>query len=210
MKNSESRVIINENATDKTKLSYCRCSTIEQNEDRQLAQMQSLGIYKIYVEKASAKDANRPLLKQLLEYARESDTIYITDFSRLARNVRDLLTITEDLDRRGIRLVSLTEGLDTLTSTGRLQLNLIASINQFLRENLLEKQREGIFIAKQQHKFKGRKKIEKPANWDEVYNQYMTRQIKAKQAMELTGLKRNSFFNFISESKTQGGCTNDK
>lgn len=201
MKNSESRIITND-VTDKTKLAYVRCSSVGQNEERQLAQIQNLNIYKIYVEKASAKDANRPLLKQLLEYAREGDTIYITDFSRLARNVKDLLTITEDLEKRGIRLISLTEGLDTQTSTGKLMLTMIAAINQFLRENLLEKQKEGILIAKQQKKFKGRKKIEKPENWDEVYKQYMSRQLTAKKAMELTGLKRNTFFNFLNKSKS--------
>ena len=201
MKNDESRIIKNENATDKTRLAYVRCSTIEQNESRQLSQLQN--IYKTYVEKASAKDANRPLLKQLLEYAREGDSIYITDFSRLARNVKDLLNITEDLEKRSIRLISLTEGLDTQTSTGKLMLTMIAAINQFQRENLLEKQKEGIFIAKQQHKFKDRKRVEKPDNWDEVYNQYMTRQIKAKQAMELSGLKRNVFFNFLNDAKNK-------
>lgn len=200
MKNDESRIITNDNVSDKTHLSYVRCSTIEQNEERQLIQTQSLGIYKTYVEKASAKDTNRPMLKQLLEYVREGDTIYITDFSRLARNVKDLLTIVEDLEKRGIRLVSLSEGLDTQTSTGKLMLAVIAAINQFLRENMLEKQKEGIFIAKQQKKYKGRKAIDKPDNWNEVYKQYMSRQIKAKQAMELTGLKRNIFFKFMNET----------
>lgn len=202
MKNDDSRVIINENAPDKTRLSYVRCSTVEQNESRQLLQMQGLQVYKVFVEKASAKDIRRPMLQQLLEYCREGDCIYITDFSRLARNVKDLLTITEDLEKRGIRLISLSEGLDTQTSTGRLQLAMLGAINQFLRENMLEKQREGILIAKQEKKYKGRKKIEKPDNWNEVYNQYMTRQIKAKQAMYLTGLKRNTFFSFVTaESK---------
>lgn len=134
MKNSESRIITNKDATDKSRLAYVRCSTIEQNKERQLARMKDLNLYRIYVEKASARDVNRPLLKQLLAYARESYTIFITDFSRLSRNVRDLLTITQDLRNRQIRLVSLTEGLDTQTSTGKLQLNLIGSINQFLRD----------------------------------------------------------------------------
>jgi DNA invertase Pin-like site-specific DNA recombinase len=202
MKNDESRIITNNDVADKTRLAYVRCSTIEQNESRQLAQMQNLGIYKIFVEKASAKDTKRPMLQQLLEYCREGDCIYITDFSRLARNVKDLLTIVENLEKRGIRLISLSEGLDTQTSTGKLMLSVIAAINQFLRENMLEKQKEGILIAKQEKKYKGRKKIEKPANWTEVYQQYMSRQIKAKQAMELTGLRRNTFFSFVTaESK---------
>lgn len=180
--------------------------TKEQNEERQLLKMQELNIYKTYVEKAFGRDTNgRPMLKQLLEYSRAGDTIYCTDWSRLSRNVKDLLTITQDLEQRGIRLVSLTEGLDTQTSTGKLMMSVIASINQFLLENLHEKQREGIAVAKQAGKYKGRKAIQRPNNWDEVYNQYMTRQITAKQAMELTGLKRNTFFKFVNEDKPTGG-----
>lgn len=201
MKNtSECKIITNEAANDKSRVGYVRVSSAEQNEARQLEAFKDLGLYKIYVEKVSAKDTNRPLLRQMLEYVREGDTVYIKDFSRLARSTKDLLDITDTLNKRGIKLISLKESLDTDTPTGKLMLTMMAAIYEFERENILERQREGIALAKQEGKYKGRKAIEAPDNWGAVYSRYMSRQITAKTAMELTGLKRNTFYKFVKSS----------
>jgi DNA invertase Pin-like site-specific DNA recombinase len=80
---------------------------------------------------------------------------------------------------------------------------LIAAINEFERNNLLERQREGIACAKSKGVYKGRKAIQKPAQWQEVYGQYMNRQITANKAMETLGLKRNAFYNFIKQEKAE-------
>ncbi len=206
MKNENgSRIIENKDVADKTRVAYCRVSSLLQNEARQLEAFKDLNLYKIYIEKQSAKDTQRPKLQEMLSYVRPGDTVYVLDFSRLARNVKDLLSITENLTKAGVKLISLKEGLDSTTPTGKLMLTMLGAIHEFERNNLLERQKEGIFIAKQQKKFKGRKRVEKPDNWDEAYKLYMTRQIKAKQAMEMTGLKRNTFFNFLNEVKEQGG-----
>ncbi|CDX01518.1 Transposon Tn21 resolvase [Desulfitobacterium hafniense] len=196
-----SRIITNDDVADKTRVGYCRVSTVEQNEARQLEAFKDLNLYRIYLEKASAKDTKRPLLQEMLSYVRPGDTVYVLDFSRLARSVKDLLSITEELAKKDVKLISLKESLDSSSATGRLMLTLIGAIHAFERENLLERQKEGIALNK--HKFKGRKKVPRPSNWSEVYNQYLTRQITAKKAMELTGLKRNTFFNFLNESKSE-------
>lgn len=205
-KENDSRVITNNDAPDKTRMAYCRCSSVEQNESRQLEALKSYNIYKTYVEKASGKDRERPMLKQLLDFLREGDTLYIKDFSRLARSVKDLLSIIEELDTRGIKLISLSESLDTGTSTGRLLVTMIAAINAFERENLLERQREGILLAKQAKKYTGRKRIEKPDNWADVFAQYKTRQITGVEAMRQLGLRRNVFYNFV---KAETGISQD-
>ena len=201
MKNSESRIITNDKAEDKTKVGYIRVSTAEQNEERQLETMKHLNLYKLYIEKISAKDTNRPHLKQMLEYVREGDTIYINDFSRIARSTSDLLNITAQLEQRGIKLISIKENLDTSTPTGKLMLTMIGAINEFERNNLLARQREGIAIAKQKGLYKGRKEIERPDNWDEIYNLYINRKITGTEAIERTGLKRNTFYKFVNELK---------
>jgi len=198
---TESRVITNDNIADKTKIGYVRVSSMEQNEARQLEAFRELPLYKIYVEKISAKDAKRPLLQQMLEYVREGDTVYIKDFSRLARSTKDLLEITDTLTERGIKLISLKENLDTSSATGKLMLSMIGAINEFERSNLLERQREGIAIAKQKGLYKGRKSIKRPPNWDEVYTLYATRRITGNEAIRRTGLKRNTFYNFVNEEK---------
>lgn len=138
-------------------LAYVRVSTVEQNEQRQLEALEKHDIDKWYIEKVSAKDTNRPKLKEVLEYAREGDTIYVHDFSRLARSTKDLLEIIEQLESKKVNLVSNKESLDTSTATGKMLITMIGAINEFERSNLLERQKEGIAIAKEQGKFKGRK-----------------------------------------------------
>jgi DNA invertase Pin-like site-specific DNA recombinase len=198
---TESRVITNDNIADKTKIGYVRVSSMEQNEARQLEAFKDLPLYKIYIEKISAKHANRPLLQQMLEYVREGDTVYVKDFSRLARHTKDLLEITEEFNRRSVKLISLKENLDTSTATGKLMLTVIGAIYEFERENLLERQREGIAIAKQKGLYKGRKAIKRPPNWDEIYGLYATRRLTAKEAMQRMGLKHNTFYKFVGEEK---------
>lgn len=198
---TDSRVITNDNIADKTKIGYVRVSSMEQNEARQLEAFKGLELYKIYVEKISAKDTKRPLLQQMLDYVRQGDTVYINDFSRLARSTKDLLEITETFNRRGIKLISLKDNVDTGTANGRLMLTMLGAINTFEREILLERQREGIAIAKQKGLYKGRKSIERPLNWKEIYSLYATRRITGKEAMHRTGLKRNTFYKFVESEK---------
>jgi DNA invertase Pin-like site-specific DNA recombinase len=131
-------------------IAYVRVSTAEQNEARQIEALKKHNIDKWFTEKVSGKNMNRPQLEAMLDYVREGDTVYIHDFSRLARSTKDLLSIVEQLQEKGVHLVSNKENLDTSTPTGKLMLTMIAAINEFERENLLERQREGIAIAKEQ------------------------------------------------------------
>lgn len=166
-------------------LAYIRVSTVEQNEARQVEAMEKYHIEKWFVEKVSAKDTNRPKLQELIDFVREGDTIHIHDFSRLARSTKDLLDIVEQLNAKGVTLVSNKENVDTSTPTGKLMLTMIGAINEFERTNLLERQREGIAIAKRNGVYKGRKEI-KIDNFGEHYNRYITRQItKSALAREL-------------------------
>ena len=132
------------------KYAYIRVSTVEQNEARQVEAMKKYDIPEenYYIEKISGKDTNRPKLQELLAKVNEGDTIHIHDFSRLSRSTADLLNMVTDLQNRGVHLVSNKENLDTSTPTGKLMLTMIAAINQFERENLLERQREGVTIAR--------------------------------------------------------------
>lgn len=139
---------------------YVRVSTVEQNEARQIEGLKKHDIDVWYTEKVSGKNADRPELQKLLEEAQKGDTIYVHDFSRLARSTKDLLEIVENLNGRGIHLVSNKEYVDTSTPTGKLMLTMIGAIAEFERTNMLERQREGIAIAKRNGAYKncGRKK----------------------------------------------------
>ncbi len=182
------------------RIAYVRVSTVDQNEARQVKAIEAeTSIDRWFIEKVSAKDTNREQLQQMLEYVRSGDVIYIKDFSRMARSTKDLLEIIEALNQKHVKLISLNERLDTSTPTGKLLVSMIGSINEFERANLLERQKEGIAIAKEKGKYKGRKKVEKPSNWDEVYKLWKDRLITATEAMNRTQLKRNTFYNFIKQ-----------
>ena len=170
-------------------IAYVRVSTVEQNEARQVEALEKYNIEKWFMEKVSGKNTERKELKNMLDFAREGDTIYVLDFSRLARSVKDLLDITEKLKAKNINLISLKENLDTSTPTGKLLLTMIGAIDEFERANLLERQREGIAIAKKKGLYKGRQpsKIDKDL-FEDAYNQYMTRKINKNQFTKMIGV----------------------
>ena len=115
------------------KVAYVRVSTEEQNEARQIEALKKHSIEKWFTEKISGKSMDRPQLQAMLDYVREGDTVYIHNFSRLARNTKDSLEIVERLQSKGVHLVSNKENLDTGTPTGKLMLTMIATINEFER-----------------------------------------------------------------------------
>lgn len=180
-------------------IAYIRVSTIEQNEERQLKALENKLIDKYYIEKTSGKDINRPELMSMLDYIRQGDTVYIQDFSRLARNVKDLLNIVEQLENKGVNLISIKENLDLRTPSGRLQLTMLGAIYEFERAMIKERQAEGIAIAKAKGMYKGRKKITYPDNWEEIYPKWKHRELTGNKAMQQLGLKRNTFYKLVKE-----------
>ena len=181
-------------------VAYVRVSTAEQNEARQVEALEKHGIEKWYIEKVSGKDTKREKLQLMLDFVREGDVIYIMDFSRLSRSVKDLLEIIELLEKKGVRLVSLKENLDTHTPTGKLMLTMIAAINEFERNNLLERQREGIEIAKREKKYKGRKPLSLD-NFDQVYDLWKSGEITAVAASKQLGISRYTFYNRVKQKE---------
>jgi len=180
-------------------IAYIRVSTIEQNDARQREALVKYDIDKFFIEKVSAKDVNRPELQSMLDYIREDDTIYVKDFSRLARSTKDLLDIVEKLNKKGVKLISLKENLDSNTPTGKLMLTMIGAIYEFERTNLLERQKEGIAIAKRDGKYKGRKEIKHPANFGEIYPIWKNRTITGLEAMKRLSLKPNTFYKLVKD-----------
>lgn len=138
-------------------IAYVRVSTIEQSEARQVEALRVHQIDKWFREKVSGKDTNRPQLQAMLEFAREGDTIYIHDFSALPAALPTCSSWWKPCRQKISCLVSNKENIDTHTPTGKLMLTMIAAINEFERMNLLERQREGIAIAKRKGIYKGRK-----------------------------------------------------
>ena len=182
------------------KIGYARVSTEEQNEARQIEAFKKLGVKKIFIDKKSGKNDNRPQLKAMMEFVREGDTVIVTEYARLARSVRDLLSIIDELSIKGVQVVSQKENFDTSTPQGKLMLTVFAGLAEFEREMILERQRDGIAIAKAEGKYKGRQ----PLPFDEKsFKKECSKWLKGEQTavetMKKLGMKPNRFYRYAQK-----------
>lgn len=177
------------------KVAYIRCSTQHQRTDRQEIQMPN-DIDKTFIEKVSGKSVEeREQLKACMAYLREGDTLYVESISRFARNTKDLLTMVEDLNSRGIAFVSLKEKIDTQTPQGKFVLTIWGAMAEMEREQILERQREGIELAKQRGAYKGRQPIKvDEKKFEKTVKMWKDGEITAVEAMKRLELKPNTFY----------------
>ena len=182
------------------KIGYIRVSTEHQETARQEALMKQYQVERVFAEKMSGKNADRPELKAMLEYVREGDTLYIESISRLGRSTRNLLNIIDVLQRKNVTLVSSKENIDTNTPQGRFVLSIFAALSELEREQTLQRQREGIAIAKLQGKYKGRQPIEIDWNkFGQLYEQWKSGDITAVWFQKEMGLRSNTFYRRLKE-----------
>lgn len=193
------------------KIRYIRVSTQEQNTMRQEVLMQELSVDEVYIDRLSGKNTDRPELKKMMDYVRKGDTVIVESISRFARNTRDLLVLIEKLTEKGVEFVSRKEAIDTTTPTEKFMLTVFGAVAELEREYILQRQREGIAIAKAQGKYTGRKSIER-SNFDAVEKLWRAGTISAAEAMrrlDFPGFSRVSRFaknnNTFLHSLQQGG-----
>lgn len=181
------------------RIGYVRVSTIEQNEVRQL---EGIPLDKIFTDKASGKDIERPQLEQLLSFVREGDTVVIHSMDRLARNLDDLRNIVNDLIKRKVKVEFIKEGL---TFTGEdspmaiLMLSVMGAFAEFERSLIKERQREGIEAAKKQSAYKGRKKSLSKDTIDELMQRIDNGETKTDLAKEY-GISRETLYQYLRNS----------
>jgi DNA invertase Pin-like site-specific DNA recombinase len=178
------------------RIGYIRVSTLDQNPDRQLEGAQ---VSKVFTDKASGKDMQRPQLDALLGYIREGDTLVVHSMDRLARNLDDLRRLVQQLTGRGVRIEFIKEGL-TFTGEDSPMANLLLSVMgafaEFERELIRERQREGIALAKQRGAYRGRKKTLSDARIDELRRRAEAREPKAALAREF-GISRATLYEYL-------------
>ena len=180
---------------------YGRVSTQDQHLEAQLQQLQEAGCDRIYQEKESGVKRDRPELAKMLDFIRAGDTVIICKLDRLARSVKDLLEIVDLLERKEVALKVLNISLDTSTPTGRLMLSMLAAIGQFEREMMLERQYEGIRLAKDAGRYKGRKPTAQ-AKSDQVVTLAVQGVSKAKIAEKLS-IGVTSVYRILQNHKQQ-------
>ena len=188
------------------KIGYVRVSTATQNIARQDVLMKELGVEKVFVDKLSGKNTDRPQLEEMLRFAREGDVVIVESISRLARNTKDLLEIVETLTNNGVIFVSKKENIDTDTSSGRFMLTVFGAIAQLEREYILERQAEGIAIAKAEGKYKGRKPIKvDEALFQQLYVEWKKGETVPKLMMKKLGLSSRTFYRRVKEYEEAHG-----
>lgn len=178
------------------RIGYIRVSTLDQNPDRQLEGVQ---VSKVFIDKASGKDTQRPELDALLGYVREGDTLVVHSMDRLARNLDDLRRIVQQLTGRGVRIEFVKESL-TFTGEDSPMANLLLSVMgafaEFERALIRERQREGISLAKQRGVYRGRKKALNSNQVEELRRRVESRETKAALAREF-GISRATLYEYL-------------
>lgn len=181
-------------------IGYIRISSVEQNTARQEVLMQELGVKLIFIDRMSGKTRNRPELNRMLEFMREGDTVIVESISRFARNTRDLLELMEQLQRKNVEFVSKKEAIDTTTPTGRFMLTVFGAVAELEREYILQRQQEGIAIAKRNGIYKGRRPIERP-EFDEVVSRWRRKELTATEAMKRLNMTKSTFYRRVQTEK---------
>lgn len=178
------------------RIGYIRVSTLDQNPDRQLEGVQ---VGKVFIDKASGKDTQRPQLDALLGYVREGDTLVVHSMDRLARSLDDLRRMVQQLTERGVRIEFVKESL-TFTGEDSPMANLLLSVMgafaEFERALIRERQREGISLAKQRGVYRGRKKALSDSRIEELRRRVEAREPKAALAREY-GISRATLYEYL-------------
>ena len=136
----------------------------------------------------------------MIDYVREGDTVVVSEYSRLARSTRDLIDIIETLQNKGVTVISMKEKLDTSTPQGEFMLTVFAGIATLERKLMLQRQREGIAIAKANGKYKGRQSKQKPEEWENLKAMYMSRQITVSDIAKRCDVSRPIVYKWLKET----------
>ena len=182
------------------KIGYVRVSTEEQNTARQEIMLRELGVDELFVDRASGKNADRPELNRMMNFVRRGDTVIVESISRFARNTRDRLDLVERLTEKQVEFVSRKEAIDTTTPTGKFMLTVFAAVAELEREYILQRQREGIAIAKQQGKYRGRPPKVYP-DFERIAARWQKGEITAVQAMKQLGMSKTRLYERVKRLK---------
>jgi DNA invertase Pin-like site-specific DNA recombinase len=186
-------------------IGYARVSSVDQDTARQLEALNELGIDRLFEDKASGKDVNRPKLVEAMQYARTGDTLVVHSLDRLARNLVDLLRIVDEMTTRGVSVKFLKENLTFTNSDSdhlsKLMLQMLGAFAQFERSLIKERQREGIAIAKKAGAFKGRKQALSEEQVKELVALDSSQHGKNRSALaKQFGISRNSLYRYLEKA----------
>lgn len=188
------------------RIGYVRVSTEEQNTARQDELMKELDVEKVYTDKASGKDRERPGLKEMMNFVREGDTVVVESISRFARSTKDLLNLIEELKGKGVEFYSKKETFDTTTPQGKFVMTMFGALAELEREQIMQRQAEGIAEAKKKGKYTGRKPIAVDEDaFTEQYRAWKNGETSPKFICKKLGLSHATFYRRVKAYEEKHG-----
>lgn len=181
------------------KIGYARVSTNDQSLDLQIDALEKAECEKIYHEKISGMKDDRPQLNELIEYAREGDILVVYKLDRLGRSTKRIIELSEQLEQRGIELVSIRDNIDTTTAVGKAMFRMLAVLAEMERDLIVERTKAGLESARARGRKGGRpktdnKKVEKAIKLYEI-QQYTVKEIEA-----MTGVSKATLYRSLKQT----------
>lgn len=188
------------------KIGYARVSTQDQSLDLQLDALEKAGCEKVYQEKMSGMKDDRPQLHDLLKYAREGDVLVVYKLDRLGRSTKRLIELSDELQERGVELVSIRDSIDTTTAVGKAMFRMLAVLSEMERDLISERTRAGLESAKARGRSGGRPKKDRK-DIEKALKLYDTEQYTVKEIEEMTNVSKATMYRELRKrkSKTEAG-----
>ncbi len=186
------------------KFGYARVSTEEQNMDLQLDALRKYGVDEIYEEKISSRKMFRPKLQEVLGKLRCGDTFVVCRLDRLGRTVKQLISLAEDFEDKGINFVSLQENLDTTTATGKFTFHLFCSMAQMERDVISERTKAGLDAARARGRSGGRKAVDKKTI-DTAIKMYKSNEFSITDILKINGISKTTLYKYLDEETIKKG-----
>lgn len=185
-------------------LGYIRVSTRDQNIERQKDILMNYGVLEdnIFYDKITGTSKERPGLKKLFSFMREGDTVVVSSLTRLSRSTKDLISLVEELDKKGVNLNSISESwMDTTTPHGKLLFVLFSGLAQFERDIIAERTKQGLASARARGRLGGRPKTDKE-NIDRALMLYDMQNVAVRDICKMTGISKATLYNYLNKRKT--------
>ena len=190
-----------ENLVERSKYNESRiCEDIDQGAEHGKTGFAHAGIRgeRVFTDKVSGKNQERPELRKMMDFVREGDSLTVESISRFARNTRDLLDLTATLDAKGVQFISRKENIDTSTAAGKFMLAVFGALAELERDNILERQAEGIAIAKAEGRMTGRPK-KAVDTFEGVYLNVKEGRLSASAGAKQLGISRSTWYRKVRE-----------
>ncbi|WP_340392463.1 recombinase family protein [Paenibacillus sp. FSL E2-0190] len=182
-------------------IGYGRVSTLDQSLNLQTDALTKAGCIKIFDEKVSGKNDDRPELAKALDYLREGDALVVYKLDRLARSTKKLIELSEVLEQRGIELISIRDNIDTTTAVGRAMFKMLAVIAELERDIISERTMAGLEAARARGRLGGRPKTEQ-RKLNQAIKLYESKQHSLKEIVELTGVSKPTLYRELQKLKS--------